>query len=218
MSDQPQHSRAESLQPLPALLALLLPGLGHFYLGHRLRAAYVALGILGLFLGGLLVGGIGSVDSGGGYINRVRGWQGQTPLDFRPKVDPIWFLFNMPLGPLAFATDLNHQFNYKVREQNIIRPASPHEIRDPKSRLPITVRDQITGAPLSFTDSITNQLRLSTPSDRPPYTRAIGRLAEIGTLMCTLAGMLNLIAIIDCLWHRSRSDVRASLQAPGGAK
>jgi hypothetical protein len=35
--------------------------------------------------------------------------------------------------------------------------------------------------------------------------------------MCTLAGMLNLIAIIDCLWHRKREDVKASLESSGGA-
>jgi len=45
------------------VLAAVLPGLGHLYLGQARRAAYAAAAVLGLFFGGLLIGGIDVVDA-----------------------------------------------------------------------------------------------------------------------------------------------------------
>lgn len=38
-----------------------------------------------------------------------------------------------------------------------------------------------------------------------PYQPAYGRAYEIGTLYCTLAGMLNLLAIVDIVYREPRS-------------
>ncbi|MEO0476989.1 MAG: DUF6677 family protein [Planctomycetota bacterium] len=42
-----------------------------------------------------------------------------------------------------------------------------------------------------------------------PFSPAYGRAAEIGTLYCTLAGMLNLLAIIDIAYREPRSTEHA---------
>ncbi len=42
----------------------------------------------------------------------------------------------------------------------------------------------------------------------PKFTKSVGRVHELGQLYCTMAGMLNLLVILDALYrpHRKRSD------------
>jgi len=151
----PAH-QSPRLDPVAGVLALLLPGLGHFYQGHRLRAAYVALGVLGLFFGGILIGGIDSVDS---------------------REDRIWFLGQALVGPIAFGADHLHQTRFKVLDQitNQPRSADPGEARDPRTARP-------------YADPTGNG---------PPNIKSLAKVNELGTLFSTIAGMLNLIVIID---------------------
>lgn len=78
--------------PLPAIAAVLFPGLGHLALGDPRRAAVIAFGVLGLFLGGLFIGGIDAVDS---------------------QEDRVWFIGQALNGPIAFAADYIHQNHFK---------------------------------------------------------------------------------------------------------
>ncbi|MBY0308319.1 MAG: hypothetical protein K2Q09_06225 [Phycisphaerales bacterium] len=204
--DPPQ----DAPQPLAALLAFLFPGLGHLALGQTRRAALVATGVLGLFLTGLLVAGIDAVDSGAWYITKANNLLGRRQTFAKTDGDPIWFLGQMFCGPFAFGVDYYHQSRLKVLEPQgqsaYLRTAKPNEVRDPATGRPIQVRDDANKQPLEFIDPRTGQKRLSTPADRPPYIKPLARTAEIGTLSCTLAGMLNLIAIIDCAYNRRRRD------------
>jgi hypothetical protein len=218
----PHDLLPERFQPLALLMAWLVPGLGHYYLGARRRARRIALGVFGLFLSGLLIGGIDSVDSTLFY-KRLLGQQNPPE---RVDGDMVWFLGAMFAGPAAFAVDLAHQYRFKVVEDvltgqqalRVRRSAMPYEIRDPRTGKPIQVRDRDTGAPINFTDPLTGQTRLATPADRPPSVQALGRVREIGTLLCTLAGMLNLIAIVDAAWSRRRtSDPDARRRTPAAA-
>lgn len=34
-----------------------------------------------------------------------------------------------------------------------------------------------------------------------PAVRSVGRVNEVGTLFVVLGGMLNLMALVDCVWH-----------------
>ncbi len=143
------------------MLAVLLPGLGHAYLGEMRRGACVAAGVLGLFFGGMLIGGIDVVDR---------------------QEDPIWFLGEALVGPLAFGVNWVHQNQFKVVDGPVRRTAMPGEVRDPA-----------TGAPVP-----------APAGARPPNIKSIGRVNELGTLYCTIAGMLNLICIIDAAFRPSR--------------
>lgn len=69
---------------LPFLLGWALPGLGHWWLGERRRAVFVGVGVLGMFAGGLLIGGLDAVDQ---------------------KEDGPWFLAQAWNGPIAFIVD-----------------------------------------------------------------------------------------------------------------
>lgn len=74
--------------PTAAVLACLWPGLGHISLGQRRRGFLVMFGVLWLFVGGVLIGGVDSVDR---------------------KDDPLWFLAQSLCGPIALAVDWTNQ-------------------------------------------------------------------------------------------------------------
>ncbi len=129
------HEPAQ-FDPVAGLLAILVPGLGYLYLGDLRRALYVGAGVLGLFVGGLLVGGISVVDR---------------------RNDQWWFLLQCGVGPVTFA--VNH----------------------------------INTGYMNMTQG--------GPSPNTAYRRSLGRVYEVGALSAGIAGMMNLIAIIDCFWH-----------------
>jgi len=118
-------------QPIAAVLAWIWPGLGHVSLGHHRRGRLVMFGVLLLFLLGLLIGGLDSVDR---------------------RDDFLWFIAQAFNGPIAFLADFFNQAWIK----------------------------QMTG-------------------ERAMHARSIGRVNEMGTLFCALAGLMNLFAILDAL-------------------
>lgn len=159
MQSQPQ----ESFNPVAGLLAIAFPGAGHLYLGETWRGIYACLGVLMLFFGGILIGGIDVIDS---------------------KEDKIWFFGQACVGPLPFAVDWYHQNKIKVHatDENgraILRSAYPWEGRDPS-----------TGAVI--------------PRGTPPNTKSVTKMNELGTLSAALAGMLNVIIIIDAAFPTRR--------------
>lgn len=131
----------ESFQPVAAALALLLPGLGHAWLGETRRGLLIGAGVLGLFFGGLLIGGIDVVDRGS---------------------DKWWFLLQAGNGPVAFITDIINQSMQHASVNGTARPIV-----------------------------------------------AIGRVKEAGLLYGALAGMLNIMVIVDAAWHTPRPSRRA---------
>ncbi len=74
----------ETVQPVAGVLAFLVPGMGHLWLGETKRGILIGAGILGLFLGGLLIGGIDVVDR---------------------RSDKWWFFLQAGNGPVAFVTE-----------------------------------------------------------------------------------------------------------------
>ena len=175
------------LQPVAGLLAILLPGLGHWYLGYRRRGRLVATGVLAMFVSGLFIGGIDAVDR---------------------REDLPWFLGQALVGPIAFGVDWVHQNRFKVRvPASGPRSAYPDETRDPQTGAAIVTQiDPATGlstARLSGTTPLNGTIL--TPAD-PPNVKSLSRMNELGTLFCTIAGMMNLICIIDAAFSRRREE------------
>lgn len=73
---------------LAFLLGWALPGLGHWWLGERRRAVLAGGAVLALFLGGLLIGGLDSIDQ---------------------REDGPWFIAQAWNGPIAFAADFANE-------------------------------------------------------------------------------------------------------------
>jgi TM2 domain-containing membrane protein YozV len=183
---------APHFQPLAAVLAWLVPGAGHFYLGHTRRAILIAEGILGLFSAGLFIGGISCVDR---------------------RENFFWFLGESLAGPITLGVNYIHQNHFKAYDPRAAtsarstadldrisrRSAFPHERPDKLSR---SLTDG-QGRPVSV------DIPIFVPADAakgespaPPYTKSLGRANELGTLFCTIAGFMNLICIIDAAWRR----------------
>lgn len=172
------RSEDETIQPIAAILTLLIPGLGYLWFRETARAVYAFIGIGGLLLGGLLIGGIDVVDS---------------------RDSRYWFYVQV-LNPAAvLAVDYAHQNFYKgfedrggMTSENFYRkPGYGERLEFDQNRgITIIVEDPSVG----------------TPSPR----ESIGRVNEIGSLFVALAGMLNLIVLLDVGWHAPRP--------PAGAK
>lgn len=96
----------ERLEPVAALLAMVFPGAGHIFLGEAKRGVLLMIGVLGLFFGGVFIGGIDVIDS---------------------KEDRIWFVGQAFIGPLTFAADYYHQNKIKVSGRSGPRSALPDE-------------------------------------------------------------------------------------------
>lgn len=147
--------------PAALLAACVFPGAGHFVRGEKSRAMAVCVGVMGLFLGGMLVGGIDVVDS---------------------KEDRPWFYAQALTGPVAFGVDWYHQNKLKVVDDTgRLRSANPDEGRDPA-----------TGKAVR--------------GGTPPKSMSVGRVNELGMLMAGLAGMVNLIVILDAGFPSTRTD------------
>lgn len=173
-SEGPEKEMPEGFQPHAALAALVFPGGGHALLGDLRRGACVAAGVLGLFFGGLFIGGIDVIDS---------------------KEDRVWFLGQAFVGPIAFGVDYLHQNHFKVREPTgRLRSANPNETRG-QDAVPVI--------------------------GTPPNRKSIAKVNELGTLFAAIAGMMNLIAVIDAAYptarHRGRHD-KGGAEPAGGEK
>ena len=136
-----------------AILGWIVPGAGHWKVGENARGMLVLLGVGGLFLLGVLVGGVDCVDR---------------------REDGMWFIAQAGAGGFAFATDgLNTMFLKSGRVGEL---------------LPLAVQSGTV---------MVSSFKGAGPSN------------EIGTVLCGLAGMMNVIAVLDVL-YRSTSNANSS--------
>lgn len=77
-----------STQVGPVVFGWILPGMGHFSIGHRRRGILIMSGVLFLVFCGVLVGGIDAVDH---------------------KNDGLWFIAQVWCGPIVVGIDLMNQ-------------------------------------------------------------------------------------------------------------
>lgn len=155
-------------------LALVLPGLGHYVRGERARGIRIFAGTMGLFLCGLLIGGIDVVDR---------------------REDRMWFVAQAAVGPLAFGVDSVHQTKFKGVDPVTRQRRSPGP------------REVIGG------DGV---IRAAEEGEGPRSRKSVGKVNELGTLFCAVAGMLNVIVFIDALFP-GRPKRRPRAGADGGA-
>lgn len=90
--------------PAALLAAAAFPGAGHMLGGDIRRGAHIAAGVLGLFAGGVFIGGICVID------RHDNNW---------------WFIAHALVGPPAFAVDYIHQTQYKSGTTLAGKPAVP---------------------------------------------------------------------------------------------
>jgi hypothetical protein len=141
-----------------AIAAWALPGLGHVLTGRKRRGFILMAAIMGLYLMGLLIGGIDVVDRS-------------------EREDRLWYAAQFMAGPTTILVDAIHQ-RMKAQTLDRTRPTGPGGAAE----------------------------------DRSAYTVSIGRVNEMGTLYCALAGLLNLLVIIDLAWSTPAGSDRTAPQ------
>ncbi|MEO1009468.1 MAG: DUF6677 family protein [Planctomycetota bacterium] len=193
----------ERFEAVAGIAAFVFPGLGHVVLGQPRRGLAIACGVLGLFFGGLLLGGIDAVDS---------------------REDRLWFIGQSLTGPLAFGVNWVHQNRFKAwaieapaqggRREPVLRSAYEGEVR---------VSEPPPGGAMPY-PSVAQRPQWGEADryDGPRgATKSVGKINEIALLATTLAGMMNLVAILDALFNRRRPEreVREALRraTAGGA-
>jgi hypothetical protein len=137
----------EGLNWVAAIMGWLVPGLGHMWIGHVQRGVFAMVGILGLFLGGLLLGGVGVVDR---------------------KDNGLWFMAQAGAGPVAFAADWV--------STAWVKSGSVGEMLD----APTPMVPRSTGSKVSSLRSVTI-------------------VHEIAILYCSMAGLMNVVVLLDAL-------------------
>lgn len=143
-------TRPDGLDPLAGVLALILPGLGYLAKGEKARAVGVFIGVAGLFLGGVLIGGVSAVDR---------------------ETDRLWFFAQAGTGVPAFALDALNDRSFKV--------------------------SAVTPGPVGWGHPDPS---LNANGVEAPAKKSIGKVRDTALLWTALAGMLNIIAVVDCLF------------------
>jgi hypothetical protein len=177
-----EKSRVSSLPaPLVGLAAWLVPGAGYWLLGQRVRAVVVGVTIIVLFLVGLLIGGVRELEVPG-YSARGKMLRVVSHYDRRTE---------RSVGTRT--TDDAEEGPWVLTS----RPLD--EIRAKPWSIP-----QIMAGPLDLLCSAwsLHASQLQPNSEHPIGARSHSRVNEIGVLYTAVAGMLNLLAIIDAA-HRA---------------
>lgn len=171
--------------PLVALAAWILPGAGYLLIGQYVRGLVIGVTIISLFVTGILIAGIRVIDVPGydnlGFEVRLRNGLKIEPWD-RTFYSGDLALTSRPLGEI-----INKPWYVgQILTGPICLVASKLSINAARPAVG-------TGAPLS-------------PASRPRVAASHARIAEIGSLYTAIAGMLNLLAMIDSASRAGESE------------
>jgi TM2 domain-containing membrane protein YozV len=173
VTTQPQ---TESTTPggigyLALVLAWIVPGLGHFLLGQRIRGIVFAVAIHGLFALGMLIAGVRAIN---------------------PPEQAIWTYTQFLTGwPMLVANRLEKQLYERLYTSRDTRESSimDHEYLrgrpDIDSNDPENIRRRQEHAKAFI-------------KDHPLFSNH-PKIQDIGAVYCGIAGMLNLLVMFDVL-------------------
>jgi hypothetical protein len=162
--------------PLVAIAGWLVPGAGYLLIGQRSRGITIGVSILSLFFVGLLVGGVRVIE--------VPGYVTETG---KPH------MIDVQVGSAA-------QNNAMIVRAWSLKATPINEIRDKPWSLP-----QLMAGPIAIGAGAWSVLAAAPDPARQgqPYGALThARVNEIGSLYLSVAGLLNLMVIIDAA-HRS---------------
>lgn len=192
---------------LVAIAGLILPGLGYFLVGQRKRGLIVGLTLLLMFLGGILIAGI-RVFEVPGYGED--GWK--VYVEYYPTRDGLYA--ESTTQPVVRVQPIESRNLGGSRQAIVFRRAPDGTIRQKETdKVPVEPGQWILLA--NFRGEIANriwfvpQALMGVPTAVAGYfsisaaqadvAKSHARLAEIGTLYTAVAGMLNLLVVIDAV-------------------
>ena len=169
----PRHQTKPRPTWLVALAGWAVPGLGHALLGQAWRGVAVASAVLGLFLGGLLIAGVRVVDLPGVADGRRE-------------------MLAVP----------ERQMEAWMAEQRRRPPEQREAPPEPRWRLTARPLNAVLSRPWFVAQSLAGPVAFfagagNVAAAQAGYPKPTARLADIGTLYCAAAGMMNLVALMD---------------------
>jgi hypothetical protein len=179
---------AHGFHPVALLAAIALPGAGHVVRGQTARGVLAGVGVLGMFLGGLLIGGIDVVDR---------------------KESRMWFMGQACVGPIAFAVDYIHQTRFKGVPEEAVRARRADVRRSPLPGEYLRTGEMSTIDPQTRKErTVTAPLLVRSPEGAVrANVKALGKMGELGTLYACIAGFMNLIVILDAGFPTTRRPI-----------
>lgn len=221
---QPPHEDVNRWHFAAAAAGWLVPGLGHYLLGDRGRGLVIGATILALWLGGLFIGGLSAIDRTKHpawfamqiivspsilvdyYHSRLRKTQGKGPLptDALGITADAWTPQGVSLRAIATEGPADRA---GLRPHDVIthwedQPIATH--RDLVERLMASsAGDRVSLGVRRGTQDLVFDVTLSSYAYEPSF----GRTNEQGVLYVGIAGMLNLLAIMDVV-YRDPQDAR----------
>ena len=179
-----EPSRATWSPPIVALAAWLLPGGGYVLIGQRARGVTVGVTVVALFFLGLLVGGVRALE--------VPGWDERG-----------WPIRLNDRGYRVHPDDASYP-----RATWVMRRSALTEIR----AKPWAIPQSLVG-PVAAVGAAWSVWAASDPDgddgDRTaPGVVSHGRVNEIGVLYTAVAGMLNLLALIDASHRAAQAEAK----------
>lgn len=194
--------KAKTPSPLAVVIAsILVPGLGYWLIGHRKRALIVGGGIVLLYLSGIFIAGV-RVVSVPGYDDGYPVYYEYTPTanpgyyTARPTTQPVIAVESVPgaVSPLYRVTRRGPN-GTTLQEQTSAVPRTELAIlKNPMGLIGDNlwfIGQALAPTLTVVTGYIANELA------RNGVERSYFRLADIGSLYTVVAGMLNLMVIVD---------------------
>lgn len=201
--------------PLLATLAsFLIPGAGYLLLGQRQRALLAGGGIILLFALGMLIAGVRVISVPGydedGYLKYIDRLVGTNRVQSVYTTRPCIQVRSEPgsrSGPWL-VTRVNHDGTIEEKEESSppSGPSEPVILAAPLATMGdnLSFLGQMLAGPMCGIEGWA-----SISAARHGIDKSYSRLADIGSLYTAVAGMLNLLVIVDTYVRASRKEERA---------
>ncbi|MGF1634327.1 MAG: DUF6677 family protein [Phycisphaerae bacterium] len=196
----------------PAVVAVagwLLPGLAHWLIGRRVRGYVIGATVLGIFLVGLLVAGVRVIQVPGYDFNGRRQYvavghsaNGQplqqwqlTASPFAAVISKPWYIGQVLAGPVTVLTSwasLEIADNWRVDGTDVATGNA------------VSLQVEAANADLAADAAAGRGVQATAITEAWPRTHS--PLSGVGTIYTAVAGMLNLLAIIDATGRAARGN------------
>jgi uncharacterized protein DUF6677 len=184
---------------LVALAAWILPGAGYLLLNQRARGLTVGVTIIVLFILGLLIGGVRCLEVPGFNAHGAKVYSYTVKEDRKGQSVAVEHITDKPITPGESSNILDSGWVLEKHPLNEIR-SKPWSIAQvmvgPMNLLADWWAIRVANEPFDPQD----------PSKGPLGARSHSRTNELGVLYAAVAGMLNLLAIIDSSHRAGRSE------------
>jgi hypothetical protein len=198
-----EQSLVTSVPPvaLVALAAWVLPGLGYWLIRERTRAIAIGVTILLLYASGLLIGNVRVVDVPG-YDNAGE----PVLIEYRRERVQIGGREGEVIREYRVSPGDEFGRNMEGERKWIVRAHFLSEIVNK----PWYVGQFLVGPANLFVSWISlHAAHVGAEASDVLVPRSHARVAEIGTLYTAVAGMLNLMAIIDSAWRAAHRGAKS---------